>query len=198
MSYIITSSHHPRCRVRLKTSMAGRNPLKEEKSRSSSPSHIFIQQNPYSYPRGGSKLVSSHARKFQSAGKRRRQEVLAHQGAEYARSLVGWRSASSTPVSVKESPSSSSAEGKVVLGMKVSALQDSSTAMVLRESPRPQDRGNSEGGEGSTLTAAVGGGLRMDPFNAFPTSNSKTVNMMVDYREFSPHSLHRSLLTSSL
>ncbi|KAK5050034.1 hypothetical protein LTR84_004154 [Exophiala bonariae] len=161
--------------------MAGRNHLKEEKSRSSSPSHIFIQQNPYSCPRGGSKLVSSHARKFQSAGKRRRQEVLAHQGAEYARSLVGWRAASSTPVSLKESPTSSSTEGKMVLGMKVSALQDASIAMVVGESPGQQDGGKNEGDKGSKMTLNVGGGLRMDPFNAFPTSNSKTVNMMVDY-----------------
>lgn len=186
MSYIFTSAHHQGCRVTLRTSMAGKNHLQEDKSRSSSPSHIFIQQNPYSYPRGGSKLVSSHARRFQSAGKRRRQEFSAHQGAEYARSLVGWRSASSTPISLKENPASSSADGKITTGKATPYPQMSSTALVIRGSPQRHDGESYEGEGAAQLTAAIGGGLRIDPFNAFPTSNSKTVNMMVDYREFTP------------
>lgn len=193
MSYIYTSSYHPGCRMTILTPMAGRDHLqqparKQEKSRSSSPSHIFIQQNPSSYPRGGSKIVSSQARRFQSAGKRRRQEVLAHQGAEYARSLVGWRSASSTPVSNEESPASGSASSSAVhrqlsLLNRVPASQNSISTLAIRNSPGQEETTPNEG-DVARLTMAVGGGLRIDPFNAFPTSNSRTVMLMVDYRKF--------------
>jgi hypothetical protein len=191
MSYIYTSSFHPGCRVAILTPMAGRNQLqqqsKRDKSRSSSPSHIFIQQNPSSYPRGGSKIVSSHARRFQSAGKRRRQEVSAHQGAEYARSLVGWRSASSTPVSSTESPASSSADRKISPHSSVPVLQHSTSTLVIRKSPPREEDTNHNRADIARLTIAVGGGLRIDPFNAFPTSNSRTVMFMVDYRKCMSH-----------
>lgn len=187
MSYIYTSSYHPGCRVAILTPMAGRNKQQQqptrEKSRSSSPSHIFIQQNPSSYPRGGSKIVSSHARRFQSAGKRRRQEVSAHQGAEYARSLVGWRSASSTPDSVTGSPASSSADRKISPRRSVPVSQESTSTLVIRKLPMREEDANYEVEDIARLTMAVGGGLRIDPFNAFPTSNSRTVMFMVDYRE---------------
>jgi len=176
------------------TPMAGRNHLhqpgarKQDKSRSASPSHIFIQQNPSSYPRGGSKIVSSQARRFQSAGKRRRQEVLAHQGAEYARSLVGWRSTSGTPVSNEEIPASSSATSSAALRQiyllnPVPAPRGPDTALATRSPPLLEEGATPNEGDVARLTIAVGGGLRIDPFNAFPTSNSRTVMHMVDYRE---------------
>src|SRR5262249_20777593 len=61
------------------------------------PGHVFIDQGPESYQIDQSRVVASQARRFQSAGKRRQQRVSARLDAGYARSLVGWRSGSSTP-----------------------------------------------------------------------------------------------------
>jgi hypothetical protein len=62
------------------------------------PEHIFIAQGPESLQgRSRSRLVSSQARRFQSASKRQRQRLAARSEAGYAQSLVGWRSTSSTP-----------------------------------------------------------------------------------------------------
>lgn len=87
--------------------MEGRK--QEQQSRSNSPCHIFVAQNPASFPRGGSKIVSSQARRFQSAGKRRRQEAAAHQNAGYARSLVGWANNTNSLTPSLSSPASSRA-----------------------------------------------------------------------------------------
>lgn len=90
------------------------------------------------------------------------------------------------PISLKESPASSSVDGKIKSAEATPISQLSSTALVIRGSSQRHDEENYEEEGAAQLTVAVGGGLRIDPFNAFPTSNSKTVNMMVDYRELIP------------
>lgn len=132
-------------------------------------SHVFIDQRPESFVVGRSRLVSSQARRFQSAGKRRHQRDSARKDAVYARSLVGWESKSSTPAN----------EGQRRLSpAKKTAEREQEQEQAPRESNQEQ------------LGLAVRTGLRIDPFNAFPSSNSKTVMFMVDYR-MSSFQFHR-------
>jgi hypothetical protein len=72
-------------------------PKKNDKDEVRLPDHVFIEQGPNVPKTGTSRLVSSQARRYQSADKRRQDQVSSQQGADYARSLVGWRSGSSTP-----------------------------------------------------------------------------------------------------
>jgi hypothetical protein len=125
--------------------------------------HVFIDQRPESLQPDHSRLVSSQARRFQSAGKRQQQRLSANQDAGYARSLVGWRSASSTP----------SAEGR---RLSVSPLKSKSPEQ--RQATTELDQG--ERSE-ARISLAIRTGPRADPFSAFPSSNTKTVMLQVDY-----------------
>ncbi|EXJ67318.1 uncharacterized protein A1O5_09331 [Cladophialophora psammophila CBS 110553] len=122
------------------------------------PEHVFIDQGPESFQVAKSKLVSSQARRFQSAGKRQQQRLSARQGAGYARSLVGWRSMSATPP--VESPE------------KMSPLKSITPEQQLTEQGESSE---------TQMSLAIQTGLRADPFSAFPGSNTKAVMSMVDY-----------------
>ncbi|KIW97651.1 uncharacterized protein Z519_01235 [Cladophialophora bantiana CBS 173.52] len=130
------------------------------------PEHVFIDQGPESFQVAKSKLVSSQARRFQSAGKRQRQRLSARQGAGYARSLVGWKSTSSTPP--VESPE------------KMSPLKSGTPKQQLTEQGESSE---------TQMSLAIQTGLRADPFSAFPGSNTKAVMSMVDYHihVWAPH-----------
>ncbi|KIW23563.1 uncharacterized protein PV07_11751 [Cladophialophora immunda] len=130
------------------------------------PEHVFIDQGPESFRRDKSKLVSSQARRFQSAGKRQQQRLSAKQDAGYARSLVGWRSTSSTP----------------------SAENQGRTSSLKSTTPDEQSTEPGESDE-TQMSLALQTGLRTDPFSAFPGSNTKEVMFMVDYHihVWAPH-----------
>jgi hypothetical protein len=70
---------------------------KNDKDAVKLPDHVFIEQGPNAPKADTSRLVSSQARRYQSADKRRQDQVSSQQGAGYARSLVGWRSGSRPP-----------------------------------------------------------------------------------------------------
>ncbi|KIW21282.1 hypothetical protein PV08_01862 [Exophiala spinifera] len=125
------------------------------------PGHIFIEQTKENIHQGNSRVVSSHARKFQLAGKRRQQRVSAMERAAHARSLVGWQSQSVSPKNVREE--TTSAQSKTTEDVTDPAV--------------------------SLINASINIGLRADPFNSFPSSNSKSVMDMVDYHihVWSPH-----------
>lgn len=137
----------------------------------SAPGHVFIHQSPDAVHGTNSRLVSSQARRFQSAGKRRQQRISARQDAGYARSLVGWRSTSSTPPFEGEPSRPSSA---------TASLEQEKEEPEL-EHGRLQTKSEQDAVHISLVAQP---GLRVDPFNAFPSSNSKTVMYMVDYRKF--------------
>lgn len=122
-----------------------------------SPGHIFIEQTVENIHQGNSRVVSSHARKFQLAGKRRQQRVSAMERAAHARSLVGWKSQSASPKSERE---------------ETNSAQSKSTEDAIDPAV-------------SLINVSVNIGLRADPFNSFPSSNSKSVMDMVDYRTYS-------------
>lgn len=150
------SSRQSACRVTILSPMSGRR--NQIKSRSNSPCHVFVEQNPASFPRGGSKIVSSQARRFQSAGKRRKQEAAAHENAVYARSLVGWNSHTPKPLPAVSSPASSRAVSR--------------------------DRGLSTESEYPAKLFAPHNDkawLQADTVHASPTTDSSTVMLMVDY-----------------
>jgi len=129
------------------------------------PSHVFIDQGPQSYQIDNSRIVASQARRFQSAGKRRRQKISARLDAGYARSLVGWRSTSSTP-SDDNLPREVSPSHRLAEQGSWHDHQDQ-----LEE--------NNYGQVEINLSIEVG--LRVDPFSAFPSSNSRSVMCIVDY-----------------
>ena len=185
MPYIFTTARTSPCRSSGSRSMAGRR--KQDKSRSNSPVHIFIEQDPASFPRGGSKIVSSHARRFQSAGKRRRQEALAFRGAEYARSLVGWNPSASTPTPSTETLTPIAAAEREKLTSRTRSpsrhLSVPASATRKRRTSSLEPKLEDEETGSSPLTLPVRGGLRVDPFDVFPTSNSRTVMLMVDFRK---------------
>ncbi|OAP63207.1 hypothetical protein AYL99_02434 [Fonsecaea erecta] len=139
---------------------------KKRNTSSNVPEHVFIDQGPESFRGDKSKLVSSQARRFQSAGKRQRQRVSARQDAGYARSLVGWRSTSSTPPVENQGEESRPKGG----------------------TPDKQLTGPGESSE-TGMNLAFQTGLRTDPFSAFPGSNTKEVMFMVDYHihVWAPH-----------
>ncbi|OAL34030.1 hypothetical protein AYO20_06678 [Fonsecaea nubica] len=130
------------------------------------PGHVFIDQGPEPRRRDRSKLVSSQARRFQSAGKRQQQRLSAQQDAGYARSLVGWRSTSSTPP-VESRRKESPLESKTPAEQSTELAESNTTQMNL----------------------ALRTGLRADPFSAFPGTNTKEVMFMVDYHihVWAPH-----------
>lgn len=131
------------------------------------PNHVFIDQRPESLRVDRSRLVSSQARRFQSAGKRQQQRLSAQSDAGYARSLVGWRSASSTP-SIES--------------------QDRAPSPKSRSPGHRKTRRDvaQEEASAADLSLAIETGLRVDPFGVFPSSNTKTVMLMVDYRTSKP------------
>ncbi len=131
------------------------------------PDHIFIDQGPDSFRQDHSRLVSSQARRFQSAGKRQQQRLSSRQDAGYVRSLVGWRSASSTP----------SAEDRE--RASVSPLETKSPQKT-RKIEETGD-GHEEIASAAQISLSIRTGLRADPFSAFPSSNTKTVMLQVDY-----------------
>ena len=128
------------------------------------PDHVFIDQGPDSFLRDQSRLVSSQARRYQSADKRQRQRQCASHDAGYARSLVGWRPPSSTP--------SVESQGRI------SPIKSKS-----REQGQTQRRQIVEEEEERQISLVNQTGLRADPFNSFPSSNTKEVMSMVDYRK---------------
>ncbi|KIW42212.1 uncharacterized protein PV06_05777 [Exophiala oligosperma] len=127
-----------------------------------SPGHIFIEQTVENIHQGNSRVVSSHARKFQLAGKRRQQRSSAMERAAHARSLVGWQSRSASPKNVLE---------ETTLARSKSTTDDALDPAM------------------SLINVSINIGLRADPFNSFPSSNSKSVMDMVDYHihVWSPH-----------
>ena len=144
------------------------------------PEHVFIAQGPRSGRGDHSRLVSSQARRFQSASKRQQQRLSARSHAGYAQSLVGWRSMSSP------TPSTGSQGRK-------------SASPLRNDTPkgRAPTKELEEHGEASQpqIDLAIRTGIRSDPFSAFPSSNTKTVMMLVDYctslhlrRNFARHS----------
>jgi hypothetical protein len=137
---------------------------KKKNSQAKIPDYVFIDQGPQSFHQDRSRLVSSQARRFQSAGKRQNQRFSAKQDAGYARSLVGWRSNSSTP----------SVDGRK--GASASPLRSKSPDQRQRGRWSEQEQTNDADVSLSILT-----GLRTDPFSAFPSSNTKMVMLQVDY-----------------
>ncbi|KIY03616.1 uncharacterized protein Z520_00307 [Fonsecaea multimorphosa CBS 102226] len=139
---------------------------KKENTSASVPEHVFIDQRPESVRREKSKLVSSQARRFQSAGKRQQQRLSARQDAGYARSLVGWRSTSSTPP------------------VENQGRESPLTSGISEEQSTELDEANE-----TEMNLALQTGLRTDPFSAFPGSNTKEVMFMVDYHihVWAPH-----------
>ena len=132
------------------------------------PSHVFIDQGPESYQIDQSRIVASQARRFQSAGKRRQQRDSARLGAGYARSLVGWRSTSSTPSDENLPRRVSPSDNKV---------SEHGSGPDQRDTREETSYGQADIG----LSIEVG--LRVDPFSAFPSSNSRSVMYVVDYRK---------------
>lgn len=120
--------------------------------------HIFIDHSNSSTP---PQNVAAQARRFQAAEKRRKQRLGARTGANYAKSLVGWRRAS-TNGSSEQQTMRDSHSGQLYLSPQASA----------RTLPKAQQ----------SLYDTISSGLRLDPFNAFPGDNSKEVMFMVDYR----------------
>ncbi|KIW65815.1 hypothetical protein PV04_08037 [Phialophora macrospora] len=145
---------------------------KKRNSQGKVPDHVFIDQGPRSFHQDRSRLVSSQARRFQSAGKRQNQRFSARQDAGYARSLVGWRSTSSTP----------SADGRK--GASALSLKSKSPDQRQREEGSQQEQPR-----GVHVSLSIRTGLRTDPFSAFPSSNTKTVMLQVDYyiHVWAPH-----------
>lgn len=136
---------------------------KESTARAKSPGHVFIDLSLETSQGVNTRAVASHARRFQVAGKRRQQRVSARQDAVYARSLVGWRSASAT------SPES----------LTPTTPQ---TRASNRESEHVEEDKVEKDAVHAPMSLGVNVGLRIDPFNAFPSTNSRSVMYMIDYR----------------
>jgi len=135
------------------------------------PSHVFIDQGPKSYQTDHSRIVASQARRFQSAGKRRQQRVAARLDAGYARSLVGWRSTASTP-----------ADEHLPRGLSPShRFVDQGSPQDLQDQQARREETNHCQAE---MRLSIEVGLRVDPFSAFPSSNSRSVMYVVDYRTY--------------
>ncbi len=128
------------------------------------PDHVFIDQGPQSARQDRSRLVSSQARRFQSAGKRRQQRLAAREDAGYVRSLVGWNSTSSTP--------------------SVRSLERGSVSPLRSNSSEPRQRtGETKRQEIPSppqISLPFRTGLHADPFSACPSSHPKTVMLQMD------------------
>ena len=124
------------------------------------PSLLFVNEDPRTARVPVGTLVS-HARRFQAGKRTRGKRSSAWQEAQHARSLVGWQ----TPAS-------------------------NSTDRTRVATPADDDHTQEQEPDEHTAlpSTAVGfdflalGGLRMEPFNSFPTGNTKAVMHMVDYR----------------
>lgn len=103
--------------------------------------------------------MSSQARRFQSAGKRRRQEAAAHQNAGYARSLVGWANNTNSLTPSLSSPASSRAGSQ-----------------ERRRSP------GSDFAKQATRSSGVNVRQQASLPIAFQGSDDDVVRLMVDYR----------------
>lgn len=118
------------------------------------------------------RLIISHARRVQTGTKNQARLASAQQGALYARSLIGWRytrAQTQTPVTepvrtniepnfpAGEDEDANDHEGNIGL-----VIQDWSLQFIPNQ---------------------VVGGLRTDPFGAYPAQTSKLTMHMVDYRE---------------
>ena len=105
-------------------------------------------------------VIAGQARRSQTIRKRKQQQIDAGRDAQYARGLVGWR--------------------RQGLGETENDRTDNSQDGSKRGHPDANKRDHSVLETGNP-NVQVHGGLRMDPFDVFPDSNSKSVMHMVDY-----------------
>jgi hypothetical protein len=129
------------------------------------PDFLFIDH--HSGSREDFSRIVSHARRIQHSRKQRQQDSSAKQNAVYARSLVGWQ----RPVDVVDQPSFSITTHVHVHGRNEADQIDENVAAYRAR----QQLVN------STILTPVDTGLRMDPFQAFPTDNSRQAKEMVDF-----------------
>lgn len=128
------------------------------------PRLVFVDDTPERSRKDSFKHVVSQARRFQSAEKRQTQRISAQKDAIYARSLVGWQHVTSSAADSSHSDD----------------LPESS-----QERYHPQRTRNSylTGSELEPVHVMTDSGLRVDPFNSFPSPSSKLVMFLVDYRK---------------
>jgi hypothetical protein len=136
-------------------------PMSRERSRvDQPPSLLFVNEDPRTARVPVGTLVS-HARRFQARKRIRGKRSSALQEAKHARSLVGW-----------QTPASSSTD-RTRVGTPADDAQ-------TQEQKPNEDTVMQPIAVGFDFLAL--GGLRMEPFNSFPTGNTKAVMHMVDYR----------------
>lgn len=124
---------------------------------------LFVNEDPRVARVSRGTLVS-HARRFQASKRNSGKRSSASQEASHARSLVGWQTSGSASSDITRVPS------RTDDGQTRKQQLDSNPAQIATQS-------NTVGFDFFAL-----GGLRMEPFNSFPTSNTKAVMHMVDYR----------------
>jgi hypothetical protein len=135
--------------------------MSEEKPRlDQTPSLLFVNEDPRTARLPVGTLVS-HARRFQARKRTRGKRSSALQEARHARSLVGW-----------QTPASSSTDRTRV----ATPVDD---GQIQKQEPN-EDTAMQSTAVGFDFLAL--GGLRIEPFNSFPTGNTKAVMHMVDYR----------------
>ena len=126
--------------------------------------YIFIDQVPQPLRQACFGVIASKARRSQTTQKRKQKRLVAGRDAQYARGLVGWR---------REGP------GETEDYQTDGLLQDGRTEGYLNVKKKDDPVLESD-----DPSVQVHGGLRVDPFNVFPESNSKSVMHMVDYCKY--------------
>lgn len=129
------------------------------------PDFLFV--NHHAGSREDFSRIVSHARRMQHTRKQRQQDSTAKKNAIYARSLVGWQ----RPGEVVDEPIVSITTH---VHVHPTAEVEQTDEIVVTSAVRQQL-------VNSTILTPVDTGLRMDPFGAFPTDNSRQTKEMVDF-----------------
>ena len=115
---------------------------------------LFIVEGPSHFPGENRRTAVSHARRWQTSQIHRERRIAAQQGAEYARSLVGWGRAVN-------------ASGSII-------------RPLLPSIPRRAEKDLLEQ-VAATIPQEICAGLRNDPFDALPVNLTGVGMKMIDY-----------------
>jgi hypothetical protein len=128
--------------------------------------HLFVHH--YQPNRVSFSKVVSHARRTQFSREQRQRRSNAKVRADYAKSLVGWQTRSDQRPPATDIDDQPTAPNGIALSHP--KIQQRPSLQWLAKSATHSD-----------LTSPTNTGLRVDPFNAFPSDNSRTAMQMVDF-----------------
>jgi hypothetical protein len=128
--------------------------------------HLFVHH--YQPSRVSFSKVVSHARRTQFSREQRQRRSNAKIRADYAKSLVGWQTRRAATSPIPNDEDSHKPSKGIVLPRH--QHQRALSPQYLARSVTSSD-----------LTSPTNTGLRVDPFNSFPSDNSRTAMHMVDF-----------------